>query len=133
LLVATIAALVLAAYWFSDSNLNLPKEACDLLEIQPCDSKSVDAFSKVDLNGDGEKEVIFAYGGGSCGEQHYVYAKRNRKWVEIGGWCGMDGGGYTVMLKKKNGYFDIDTGVGIARYSSDKYSNTTLNSPLGAQ
>jgi hypothetical protein len=104
---------------------NLPKEICSEVGIPACDVKSVDAFSAVDLNGDGEKEVIFAYDGGSCGEQHYVFMKKNMKWVQIANWCGMDGGAYTVLRSKHNGYFDIDTNIGKLRFNGKMYPNTT--------
>lgn len=105
----------------------LPKEVCDSVGIRTCNVKNVDSFSEVDLNNDGEKEIIFAYDGGSCGEQHYIYTRtrKDKKWVEIANWCGMDGGAYKVLSSKHNGYFDIDTYVGVIRFDGKKYADTT--------
>lgn len=103
----------------------LPKQICEENSIRPCEAKSVDAYSEVDLNGDGKKEVIFAYDGGSCGEQHYVYTQKSDKWVQIANWCGMDGGAYKVLSSKHNGYLDIDTNFGVIRFNGKNYPNTT--------
>ncbi|MFZ4875850.1 hypothetical protein ACL9RI_12245 [Janthinobacterium sp. Mn2066] len=104
---------------------HLPQEICKELNIQPCSVRSVDAFSEVDLNSDAKKEIIFAYSGGSCGEQHWVYVQKGKKWIGIASWCGMDGGAYRVLSSKHNGYFDIDTNFGVIRFNGKIYSNTT--------
>ncbi|VXC71312.1 hypothetical protein [Massilia sp. 9I] len=100
----------------------LPKEICKEVGVPVCDVKGVDAFSAVDLNGDGKKEIIFAYDGGSCGEQHYVFMKQDMKWVQIANWCGMEGGAYKVLRTKHNGHFDIDTYVGKLCFNGKTYS-----------
>jgi hypothetical protein len=101
------------------------KDACLALHIQSCDVERIEAFSAIDLNGDGTKEIIFAYEGGSCGAQHYIFTQRNNKWVRIANWCGMDGGGYNVLSLKHKGYSDIDTGIGIIRFNGSNYPDTT--------
>lgn len=125
----TFVLLLVAAYSISAraaiAQEYLPKEVCDKVGVRLCHVKSVDAFSAVDLNGDGKKEIIFAYDGGSCGEQHYVYARKKNEWIEIANWCGMDGGAYNVLRSKHNGYFDIDTYLGVIRFDGTKYPNTT--------
>lgn len=103
----------------------LPKQVCDDLGIEICSASSVEAFSEVDLNGDGKKEIIFAYSGGSCGEQHWVYTQKNSKWLKIANWCGMDGGGYKVLSVKHNDFFDIDTLFGVIRFDGKRYEKKT--------
>ncbi|MBA5637884.1 hypothetical protein H3H37_12550 [Duganella sp. LX20W] len=103
----------------------LPKQVCDDLGIEICNVSSVDAFSEIDLNGDGAKEVLFAYSGGACGEQHWIYTQRNSKWVEIANWCGMDGGGYKVLSVTHNGFLDIDTLFGVIRFDGKQYTKKT--------
>lgn len=103
----------------------LPKEICKDLGIKTCNVSEVDAFSEVDLNGDGKNEIIFGYDGGSCGEQHWVYLKNDSKWLKIGNWCGMDGGAYKVLSSKHNGFFDIDTLFGVIRFDGKQYTRRT--------
>ena len=120
-LMSFLAATASAA----SEQVRFPKQICDEYSIRPCDVKSVDAYSEVDLNGDGKKEIIFAYDGGSCGEQHYVYTQKNDKWVQLANWCGMDGGAYKVLPSKHNGHLDIDTNFGVIRFNGKSYPNTT--------
>lgn len=125
LLLLSISSAATAAPTTVNVQKHFPTEICDAFGIQPCTIKSVDAFSEVDLNNDGVKEIIFAHGGGSCGEQHYIYAYRNKKWEQIANWCGMDGGAYKVLPSKHNEYFDIDTYLGVIRFDGKKYPDTT--------
>jgi hypothetical protein len=53
-----------------------PKDACIAMDDKSCEPSQVHAFSAVDLNADGKKEIIFAWSGGSCGEQHWVTSRR---------------------------------------------------------
>ncbi len=63
-----------------------------------------------DLNNDGVKELIVHFGGGSCGEQYYVFKINSKiKWENIGNWCGCDHGKAKVKKTKHNGYKDIYT------------------------
>ena len=41
-----------------------PKDACVAMDDKSCDVSDVHAFSAVDLNADGEKEIVFAWSGG---------------------------------------------------------------------
>jgi len=101
------------------------KDACIAFDKKSCDASRVDAFSSVDLNADGEKEILFAYDGGSCGEQHYVFSRKNGKWTRIANWCGMDGGGYAILKSRHKGFLDINTGLGILRFNGKEYPDTT--------
>lgn len=107
--------------------VSMPKQICDQFQIKRCENfiKEVDAFTSVDLNSDGIKEIIFAYDGGSCGEQHYVFSYKDKHWLQIANWCGMDGGGYKVLSSKHNKFLDIDTGLGVIKFDGKKYPNTT--------
>ena len=102
-----------------------PKDACVAMSDKSCEPSQVHAFSAVDLNADGEKEIIFAWSGGSCGEQHWVFTRKNEKWKQIGNWCGMDGGAYSVLKTKHKGFNDIDTNFGIIRFNGKEYPDTT--------
>ena len=55
-----------------------PIDACVAMDDKSCEPSQVHAFSAVDLNADGEKEIIFARSGGSCGEQHWYSLVRTR-------------------------------------------------------
>lgn len=95
------------------------------MDGKSCDPSQVHAFSAIDLNADGKNEIIFAWSGGSCGEQHWIFTRKSGKWEQIGNWCGMDGGAYSVLKSKHKGFSDIDTQFGILRSNGKKYPNTT--------
>lgn len=102
-----------------------PKDACLAVDDSSCDVSDIHAFADVDLNADGEKEIIFAWSGGSCGEQHWIFTRNKGKWKQIGNWCGMDGGAYSVLKSEHYGFRDIDSKFGILRFSGKEYGNTT--------
>jgi hypothetical protein len=100
----------------------LPAEVCTVLEVADCTGlteSSVDAQYH-DLNGDGTKELLLVYGGGSCGSRYHVFAlSRALKWTSIGGWCGCEDGVYRVRRTSHNGYRDIET-CGISGFFNGK-------------
>jgi hypothetical protein len=101
------------------------EDACIAMNDKSCDVIDVHVFSAVDLNADAEKEIIFAWSGGSCGEQHWIFTRRKGKWEQIGNWCGVDGGAYSVLRSKHNGFRDIDTHFGVLRFTGKEYPDTT--------
>jgi hypothetical protein len=123
--IACIAALLTAFSASATPSQPGPQDACAAMDDKSCDVSDVHAFSAVDLNADGEKEIIFAWSGGSCGEQHWVFTRKKGKWEQIGNWCGMDGGAYSVLKSKHNGFRDIDTNLRVLRFNGKEYSNTT--------
>ncbi|SDD32941.1 hypothetical protein SAMN05428966_10433 [Massilia sp. PDC64] len=51
--------------------------------------------------------------------------RKQGKWEQIGNWCGMDGGAYSVLKSKHKGFRDIDTHFGVLRFNGKEYPNTT--------
>ena len=88
----------------------LPEEICVSIGIDDCSKLTEENTSAqyVDLNQDGIKELIFVYGGGSCGSNYWVFKLDKRvKWIGIGRWCGCEDGIFKVKKTKHNGYLDI--------------------------
>lgn len=92
------------------ADLALPEEICASVGTNGCPNltEANTNTQYVDLNGDGTKEMILVYGGGSCGSIYWVFELDNKmKWTEIGSWCGCEDGKFVIKKTKHNGYSDI--------------------------
>jgi len=60
----------------------------------------------LDLNQDGASEIVFRYGGGSCGANYYIYTRRAQSWNEIGAVCSLDTDFFSLLIlpEKNSGY-----------------------------
>ena len=100
----------------------VPEGLCQAIFASDCMAfESSVTLSYFDLNQDGQKEMLFCWGGGSCGAQYYALEKKEGKWVIISNWCGVDICLITVLPTMTNGYYDLTDGLFLVRYEKGFY------------
>lgn len=93
----------------SVSDLELPEEVCSQVQANDCSELTEEKTNSeyVDLNGDKVNELIFTYGGGSCGSIYWVFELNKLKWKSLGSWCGCEDNIFKIQETSHNGYLDI--------------------------
>ena len=104
----------------------LPEEVCNamvkVIDTSNClNTIEEDVHAQyIDLNADDTKELIFNYGGGSCGSDYWVFKLDEKmRWKTIGMWCGCEDGVFEVKKTRHNGFLDIRT-CGISGFFDGK-------------
>lgn len=93
----------------SVSDLELPEEICFQVHANDCSELTEEKTNSqyIDLNNDKVNELIFTYGGGSCGSIYWVFELNKMKWESLGNWCGCEDNIFKIQETSHNGYLDI--------------------------
>ncbi len=133
-------AVLCAGNAFSIADPPLPEGVCEQVmskytgmdsDINKCKLEATEQTTGsgyVDLNDDGVKELVFIYGGYSCGSMYWVFRlNENAVWKYSGSFCGCEWDEeqtpppYTILNKKMSGFKVIKTCGVIGLFNGNEY------------